>query len=451
MQRSRALFTGAAALVSLGLLAGCSSGGSSTAPEAPKEDTNQSATEEKPDAAPSDEVTGEITFWTAVAEMGPVVDKFNESQDKIKVNYEEIPNGGNGGYAKILAALQAGEGPDVAGFEYPNLPQFVAGGNILPIDDLIDQSVRGKYSDQLRGLVTFADKQYAMPFDQAPLVVYYRQDLLEAAGVSEVPKTWDEFREAAEKVHEHDPSQYLVSYNPNEPAVLASLAWQAGAKWYSVDADSWKIDINSDEAKKVAEFWQGLVDDDLVMVTASFSDEWTAAMAEGKTVGVLGASWSAAGIKNRTEETEGAGHWIAAAPPSWDAPASAFYGGTTYAITSGSDNPEAAAVFLEWLTTNPEAFAARGQAGSTFPAYPGLESAVEFPSDYFANDIYAVFNESAASVVKDWSWGPAWDVTNTALSDALGTVGQGGSIVDALTKAQEITLTELGAMGLSVK
>lgn len=442
MHHQRTLYAGVAALASLGLLAGCSNGGS-PAPEAPTE--NQS------DAASVDEPSGEITFWTAVASMGPVVDAFNASQDQIKVNYEEIPNGANGGYAKILAALEAGEGPDVAGFEYPNLPQFVAGGQLLPLDDLIDASVRSKYSDQLTGLVTFAHQTYGMPFDQAPLVMYYRQDLLEAAGVTEPPKTWDEFRTAAEKVHAQDPSHYLVSFNPNEPAVLAALAWQAGAKWFSVDGDSWKINIDSPEAQKVADYWQGLVDDDLVLVTASFSDEWTAAMADGTTAGVLGASWSAAGIKSRTEESEGAGHWIAAIPPSWGDPASSFYGGTAYSITKGSKNPEAAAAFVEWLTTNPDAFAARGDAGSTFPAFPGLESSVEFPTDYFANDIYAVFNESADSVVDGWSWGPAWDVTNTALGDALGTVGQGGTVADALTKAQSTTLTELEGMGLSIK
>lgn len=447
MQRSRALLTGAAALASVALLAGCGSGGTAT-PEPGDAESGDAAT---PEEAEESGASGEITFWTAVAEMGPVADAFNASQDKITVKYEEIPNGANGGYAKILAALTAGEGPDVAGFEYPVLPQFVADGHVAPLNDLVSQDVLGKYSDQLRGLTSFGDSMYAMPFDQAPLVMYYRQDLLEAAGVTEPPKTWDEFREAAEKVHQNDPSQYLVSYNPNEPAVLASLSWQAGAKWFSIDGDSWKIDINDEASKKVADYWQGLVDDDLVMVTASFSDEWTAAMADGTTVGVLGASWSAAGIKSRTEEGDGAGHWIAAAPPAWDAPASAFYGGTSYAITTGSKNPEAAAVFLEWLTTNPDAFAARGQAGSTFPAFPGLESAVEFPSDYFANDIYSVFNESAASVVDGWAWGPAWDVTNTALADGLGTIGQGGSIADALTKAQDTTVAELGAMGLSVK
>lgn len=443
MRRSRAFFTGAAALASVALLASCSSG--------PSDAGTGEQSKETPAPEVQEEVTGEITFWTAVAEMGPVADAFNASQDKIHVNYEEIPNGANGGYAKILAALQAGNGPDVAGFEYPNLPQFVADGHVKPIDDLISEDVRGKYSDQLRGLVSFGDSMYAMPFDQAPLVMYYRQDILEAAGVTEMPKTWDEFREAAVKVHEANPDQYIVSYNPNEPAVLASLAWQNGAKWFSIDGDSWVVDITDPKAVEVAEYWQGLVDDGLVMVTASFSDEWTAAMADGTTAGVLGASWSAAGIKNRTEETDGAGHWIAATPPSWGEPASAYYGGTSYAITEGSANPEAAAVFLEWLTTSPEAFAARGQAGSTFPAFPGLESSVDFPSDYFANDIYSVFNESAASVVGDWNWGPAWDVTNTALADGLGTVGQGGKVADALAQAQSKTVTELQAMGLSIK
>lgn len=446
MHRSRILSTSIAALAAVGLLSGC---GGSSAPASGEESAPASGA----NAEPSTNATGEVTFWTALGGMGDVAEKFNSTHEGITVKFEEIPNGANGGYAKIAAAIQAGNGPDVAGFEYPVLPQFVANGSLLPIDDLISEQTRGKYSEQLRGLSTFGDQMYAMPYDQAPLVVYYRQDLLEAAGVSEPPKTWEEFRTAAEKVKETNPDQRIVSFNPNEPAVLAALAWQAGGQWFGIDADSWVVGIDDEASQKVAEFWQGLIDDDLVKVTASFSDEWTADMADGKTIGVLGASWSAAGIMSRTEGNDQAGKWIAATPPSWGDQASAFYGGTTYAITKDAKNPEAAAVFLEWLTTDPESIKARGDVGSTYPAFPGLSVVPQetFNVGYFANDIYSIYDESAAAVVDGWNWGPAWDSTNTPLLDALGKVENGETIIDALKTAQSATVEALSASGLSVK
>ena len=434
MNMRRRLLTGAALLTAGALFAGCSA----NAPAAPSE--------------PSEAATGEITFWSAIKGMDAVTQAFNDSQDDITVNFEEIPNGPGGGYAKIATALASGTAPDVVGIEYQQLSQFVGGGSLLPIDDLVPAKTLDGYSDQVRGLVTFNDQTFAMPYDAAPLITYYRQDVLDAAGV-QVPTTWDEFEAAARAVRASNPTAYIASYNPNEPAVVAALAWQAGGEWFGTEGDSWTVGIDDKQTQKVAEYWQKLVDEDLVKVQPSFSDAWTADLASGVTNGVIGASWSAAGIKSRTEATGQAGKWIAAAPPSWDEPASAFYGGTSYAITKDSKAPEAAAVFLEFVTTNGAAIEARGDVGSAYLAYPGLTDIAKgvFPTEYFGNDIYAAFDESNEVVVDGWAWGPSWDITNTALKDALGTVGAGGTIPAAVDTAQTATVDGLEQLGLSVK
>ncbi len=79
------------------------------------------------------------------------------------------------------------------------------------------------------------------------------------------------------------------------------MAWQAGAKWFGTEGDSWKIGVNDEATQKVASYWQKLIDQKIVKVSQAYSDEWSLDLANGNVVGVLGANWSATGIQKRTE------------------------------------------------------------------------------------------------------------------------------------------------------
>lgn len=285
MTNSRPLLAAATLAVAAIALAGCSG----TASQAPATSS----------AAP----TGEITFWSSLSGMADVAAAFNASQDDITVNFEEIPNGANGGYTKLAAAIESGTGPDVVGIEYDRLPGFVANEQIQAVDALVPAEVLDAYSPQVRQLVSFGDASYALPYDAPPLVMWYRQDVLDAAGV-EVPTTWDEFEAAARAVKAVNPDAYLTSFFLNEPQ-LAPLSWQAGAQWFSIEDEQWKVDVDSAESQDVADFWQRMIDEDLVKAQFGFSDEWTADLNSGVVNGWVGGSWSASGLKTRTE---GSGH-----------------------------------------------------------------------------------------------------------------------------------------------
>ena len=435
--KRRNLLIGAASLATSALLlAACGTGPSPSAAPTPTEDPS-----------------GTITFWSALAGMDKVAAAFNASQSKITVTFETVPNADSGGYAKLSTAITAGNGPDVSTIEYPQLPQFVSNGQVQPLDGLIDKSATvDKLGGEIREMVQFGDKTYGLPYDAAPMVMYYRKDMLAKAGV-EVPKTWQEFEEAARKLKSVAPDAYLASFNPNQVPATAALAWQAGAKWFGTSGDSWQVGVNDDATKKVAGYWQKLIDDKLVKVTQAYSDEWSLDLANGTVVGVVGANWSATGIQKRTEASGQKGQWIAAEMPNWGTPAGAFYGGSSFNVTKSSKNPAAAAKFIEFLTTNQEAIKARGNTGSAFLAFPGLTPVAQaaYDASYFGNDIYAVFDKAYTTVRPGWQWGPSWDLTNTALKDAYGKLSTGGTVLEAVNTAQTATVAGLKQNGLSVK
>ncbi|MFK0009010.1 ABC transporter substrate-binding protein [Paenarthrobacter sp. NPDC090520] len=434
MKRRQLLLGAVGLMASTALVAGCGSTPAAT-------------------PTPAQDPTGNITFWSSMAGMDKVAEAFNASQDNIKVTFETVPNGASGGYAKLSTAITAGNGPDVATIEYPQLPQFVSNGQLQPLDGLIDKAATvDRLSDETKGLVQFGDQTYALPYDAAPMIMWYRKDMLDKAGVG-VPKTWDEFEEAGKKIKAVAPEAHLASFNPNEAALTAALSWQAGAKWFGTEGDNWKVGVNDAATQKVATYWQKLIDEKIVKVQQSFSDEWSADLASGAVVGVLGANWSATGIQKRTEASGQKGQWIAAEVPNWGTPADAFYGGSSFNITKSSKNPAAAAKFIEYLATNPDAIKARGNTGSAFLAFPGLTPVAQkaFDASYFGNDIYQVFDKAYGTITPGWQWGPNWDITNTALKDAYGKLTSGGKVRDAVETAQTATVAGLKQNGLSVK
>lgn len=398
------------------------------------------------------EASGEITFWSALGGMADVAAAFNASQDDITVTFEEIPNGNNGGYAKMAAAISAGNGPDVGGIEYYALPQFVTAGTLQPMGDYVSEDVMAKFSDSVKDLVTLGGEVYGLPYDAPPMIAWYRTDVLDAAGV-EVPETWEEFEAAAIAVKEANPDQYIASFFPNEAAWFAGLAAQGGATWFSAADDAWTVDINGSETTDVADYWQSLIERDLVKVQNAFSEGWSADLGDGTVAGALMASWSATSVRARTEASGQEGLWIAAQMPHWGEPATALYGGTSFAVTRSSENPAAAAKFIEFLTTDPRAIEARGDVGSAFLAVPELTdvAAGVYDSSFFANDIYAEYATAYDTLVGGWSWGPSFQVTQSAITDTLATSITNGSLLDALPLIQDRTLGGLALSGLSVK
>ncbi|MFI1940003.1 ABC transporter substrate-binding protein [Streptomyces purpureus] len=396
-----------------------------------------------------------ITFWGWAKGSKEVVDAFNASHTNIRVTFEEIPSGNAGGYAKISNAVKAGNAPDLVSIEYPSLPEFVSAGSLQDIGAHFTEDDRKKLLPQAVDLTTLGGRTWAVPFDATPQVFYYRKDLFAKYGV-QAPKTWDEFRAAAEKVKKADAKARIATFFPDDPTTFEAMAWQAGAQWFKAEDDTWKVDTTDPATTKVTAYWQGLLDAGLVHNNASFSPEWTGSLKNGGTIGYLGASWGAGVLKGTLPEQSG--KWAAAPMPSWDGkPASGMLGGSTFAVTKGSEKAAAAVEFAKWMATTEEGVKARIASGtsSAFPAATALRPVAQKVFDtgfYGGQDLYALFEQAGTSIRTDWAWGPTTGTTNTAIKDRFGKVKGGGTtLAEGVKAGHDATVAQLTKRGLKVE
>lgn len=397
-----------------------------------------------------------VSFWAWTKGSQEVVDAFNASHDTIKVKFEEIPSGGLGGYPKIANAVKAGIAPDLLSIEYPQLSAFVSQGSLQDISGYLTDDIKKKFLPQTIEMTTLGGKNWAVPFDAAPQVFYYRKDFFTEHHIA-LPKTWDDFRTAAADVKKAAPKTRIATFFPDDPTFFQALAWQAGAQWFSAGKDAWKVDTTDPASKRTAEYWQGLIDDKLVSTASSFSPEWTSSLKQGTTVGYLGASWSAGVLAGIVPEEKG--KWAAVPLPSWEAdkPASGMVGGSTFAVSKNSKKAAAAVEFALWMSTHQDAINARigASTSSALPASPAMVPIARKAFDtsfYGGQDLYGLFTKAGASIGPDWVWGPSPGATNSALGDELGeVVGGSSTLPHAIKTAHDATVADLKKRGLKVE
>ncbi|HEY3483590.1 MAG TPA: sugar ABC transporter substrate-binding protein, partial [Streptomyces sp.] len=319
-----------AAAASLSLLAACGGGSSSSSDKA---------------SSGSGPVT--ITFWGWAKGTQDVVNAFNASHNDVKVNFQQIPSGVAGGYAKISDAAKAHNAPDVFNVEYAALPDFVSQGAVQDITDLVPDSLKAKYLPQAVELTTLSKRSFGLPLDAAPQALFYRKDLFAKAGITTAPKTWAEYLADAQKLKSAEPKTRIGTFFPDDPSTLEALSWQNGAHWFTGVGDTWSVKIGGPETQRVTDYWQNLISKDLIRVQPSFSQQWTASLQKGETAAYIGAAWGGGVLKSTLASTPGAsGKWAVAPIPTWDGqPASGMLGGTTFAVSKDSKKAKAAVEF----------------------------------------------------------------------------------------------------------
>ncbi len=148
-----------------------------------------------------------ITMLTYVDWYGDglkaVENYINENSEELgfKLEVQQIP-GGSEGDQLLAARTTTDDLPDLLnGYSVDRFYLSSGGeGKLVPLDGVESAS---EYDQDLisSSLYSADDQLYALPFGTAYYYgTYYNKTVLEEAGVSELPKNWDEFLEACEKV-----------------------------------------------------------------------------------------------------------------------------------------------------------------------------------------------------------------------------------------------------------
>jgi multiple sugar transport system substrate-binding protein len=395
-----------------------------------------------------------ITFWSALRGSQEVVDAFNRTHDRIQVDFQQIPSGGQGGYAKLSNAARAGNAPDVATIEYPQVPGFAIDGVALDITDLVDASLRRKLLPQAFDLTTFQGRTYSVPLDVEPMVMHYRTDLFERYRL-DVPRTWEEFADLAAAVRRKARDRRLVLFPTDGATQFAAYSWQAGAQWFDIRDGAWNVSLADAPTRRVAGYWQGLIDRDDIFVNAVESRQSDAQIGNGLVLTRLSGAWDAGAQMNARPGQRN--QWRIAPLPQWDParPAVGTHGGSTFAVTKDSRHPEAAMEFIAWQVSHPDALRARLSSG-TSSQYPAASDLVAVGRDAFdrsyygGQDIYALFRQEAEKIRDGWVWGPRMTATGKVMQDSFARAGAGrGTLIDSVRAAEDGTMPDLKALGLS--
>ncbi|MFD6055984.1 extracellular solute-binding protein [Agromyces sp. NPDC060279] len=419
----------------IGLLAGCSAA-------APGADAGSTDT----DAALQEDVT--LTWWTWSDTTQEQADAISEVYPNVTFDVVKLENP-DAVVTKLQNAIKAGKGaPDLVPVEYQTMPQLALGGALADLTPYGLADYQDAFTASTWNAVNVQDQIVGLPNDSGPMVMIYNTALYEKAGITEAPKTWDEFATAAAAIHAADPEAYIA--NSGDAGFFTSMIWASGGQPFRTEGDRVTIDLQDEGTKKFSEFWGERLAAGELSGLATWSDEWTKALTQDKLGTLLMGSWM---INGGMEDYGPAGRFKVAPMPTWDGtPASAENGGSGISVTSQSEHQAAAAGVLKYLAEG-EGRALLNQSGfpstvadlenpewldAPFPGYGGQA----------ANQIGAA---SAESVIPGWQYLPYQGYANNVFSDSVGkALGSGGDLDEALLAWQDTLVAYGNEQGFSV-
>ncbi|MGP2439560.1 ABC transporter substrate-binding protein [Streptomyces sp. JW3] len=365
---------------------------------------------------------GEITVWAWEPTLKKVAADFEAEHKNVKVN---LVNAGTNAdqYTALSNAISAKKGvPDVAQIEYYAIGQYALSKGLTDLSEFGANKLAAHYSPGPWSAVqSGTDGVYALPMDSGPMALFYNKKVFDKYDIA-VPSTWDEYVEAAKKLHAADPKAYITA-DAGDAGTTTSLLWQAGSRPYSVtNGTNVKVDFTDQGATTYSDTWQQLLDDDLVAPVAAWSDDWFKGLADGTIASLATGAWMPANLESGAKDASG--DWRVAPLPQWKegGKSSAENGGSSLALPELGKNEELAYAFVEYANSG-KGVQSRLKEGA-FPATTeDLQSSTfqETKFDYFggqqANKIFA---ESAAEVADDWQYLPFQVYANSIFNDTVG-------------------------------
>ncbi|TRW43193.1 extracellular solute-binding protein [Georgenia yuyongxinii] len=178
--------------------------------------------------------------------MRQLVTDFNNSQDLITVRMNVVQWAQY--YQRVVAAVHAGQGPDVGAMHVEQLATQAVRRSISPIDDVVSELGLSpeEYPTDVWEAGMYDGKRYGIPLDVHSLGSYANTALLEKGGLSGEPGTGEELESALTTLV--GAGVETPFWMPNRwPAHLMflSLLWQFGGEPYATDGSAATFDSDA--------------------------------------------------------------------------------------------------------------------------------------------------------------------------------------------------------------
>jgi multiple sugar transport system substrate-binding protein len=180
------------------------------------------------------ESTTTVSFW-AMGREGEVVQQlvpaFERENPGVRVRVQQFPF--SAAHEKLLTAFVGEATPDIAQLGNSWIAEFAALGALEPLNRWVSGSQTidsAAYFPGIWDTNLIGDTIFGVPWYVDTRVIFYREDILESAGFSEIPSSWAGWQRAMRAVQrEAGPGHYAIFLPTNEWAQPVILGLQAGS------------------------------------------------------------------------------------------------------------------------------------------------------------------------------------------------------------------------------
>lgn len=222
-------------------LAAC--GGTSSAAPAASPAASGSAAPAASSAAPAGDATVvRFSFDQGVGEVTQkIVDKFNESQDKVFVETVILPQDANVVHDDFVNKLASGDtSVDVMAVDVVYVAEFAAAGWLEDLGQYFDAAKQSEYLPGTIEGATYEGKLVAFPWFTNASVLFYRTDVMEAIG-AEVPSTYEGWMALSDQAVGTEGVEYLASFQAAQSEALVcnwvEYIWNNGGEVLDKDGN----------------------------------------------------------------------------------------------------------------------------------------------------------------------------------------------------------------------
>lgn len=298
-----------------------------------------------------------ITLWSGLS--GPdqtgfkkIVDGFNSSQHAVVVNYDQ--NSFTGYATKLATALSAGQAPSIWTLDAATSATYMAQGQMVPLNSLIAKSKILKPSNFAKSnwnTYKYKGKQYMIPLDVVPLMMYYNKTLLKKAGMKAPVVSGGLLKivAAARKLTKGS-KQYGMVIPTDWPMqfLWPTMLAQFGGKAFNTKTNS--STVNSQAGVRALQVLRNLIYVDKVGPSKYAVDQDLKMLANGSAAQIFDGSWE---ITNATLKTLGKNFGVSVVPQ-FGPKKKVFIGDTGFALYKKNSTAEnqAAIKFIEYYETH---------------------------------------------------------------------------------------------------
>ena len=312
----------------------------------------------------SDKDTVKLVYWSMWNEAEPqgmviseAVEAFTEATGiEVEVNFN-----GREIRKTLQPALDANEPIDI--FDEDIERVLNSWGNyLLPLDEYVEKSYSTTDGQPYSAVVnqTLLDLARELgggsirniPYQPSTFVTMYNKDLFQQAGITKVPKNWDEMLDACAKLKSIGVYGITV-----DDAYMAALFGYCMDRLVGKDATAEMVknnDFSGPQVLQFGEIWENMAKNGYISPKAA-SNIYPAGQVEeiatGKAAMYLNGTWLPNEIKgNAPNMNWGSFAWPAMGPDG-DGPEANNFGGQSFGINKNTKYPEEAFQLVVWLTT----------------------------------------------------------------------------------------------------